>query len=206
MLIETLVVGMIQANCFIVADEATKKAVIIDPGGDAPVIAKRIKDRGYDVTAILATHGHFDHVEALSGVKDAVDAPIMVHPEDIPLIKNMKNQGALFGIRVTEAPPPDNFLADGDEIKFGSLTIKVLHTPGHSRGSVCFLVDGHLFAGDLLFQGSIGRTDLAGGDYETLINSVLTKVFTLPDDTVVHPGHGPDTTVGREKRTNPFFR
>lgn len=206
MLIETLVVGMIQANCFIVADEATKKAIIIDPGGDAPVIARRVKQQGLDVVAVLATHGHFDHVEGLSGVKAATGAPIMVHPLDLPLIRNMKNQGALFGLNVGDAPPPDRELADGDEIAFGNLTAKVIHTPGHSQGSVCFLVDGHLFAGDLLFAGSIGRTDLAGGDYDTLISSVEKKIFTLPQETVVHPGHGPDTSVGREKRTNPFFR
>ena len=197
---------MIQANCFIVADEATKKAIIIDPGGDAPVIARKIKSMGVEVVAIVATHGHFDHVEGLAGVKASIPAPIMVHPADLPLIRNMKNQGALFGINVTEAPAPDGELSDGQEIAFGNLKASVLHTPGHSRGSVSFLVGNHVFVGDLLFSGSIGRTDLTGGDYDTLINSVTKRIFTLPDDTVVHPGHGPDTRVGTEKRTNPFFR
>lgn len=206
MLIETLVVGMIQANCFIVADEGTKKALIIDPGGDAPVIVRRIKELGLDVVAVVATHGHFDHVEALAGVKAKIPAPIMVHPDDIPLIRGMRTQGALFGISVTDAPPPDQLLKDGDEIPFGALTAKVIHTPGHSPGSVSILAGGHVFVGDLLFNGSIGRTDLMGGSYETLIQSVKQRIFTLAPETVVHPGHGPDTTVGFEKRTNPFFR
>lgn len=206
MLIETLVVGMIQANCFLVADKATKKAIIIDPGGDAPVIVRRVNDLGLDVVAVIATHGHFDHVEGLAGVKEKISAPIMVHPEDIPLIKGMRSQGALFGISVAQAPPPDRLLNDGDEIPFGNLTAKILHTPGHSPGSVSVLVGNDIFVGDLLFAGSIGRTDLMGGDYDTLINSVVKRIFTLPAETVVHPGHGPDTKVGIEKRTNPFFR
>lgn len=206
MLIETLVVGMIQANCFLIADEATKKAIIVDPGGDAPVIVRRVHDLGLDVVAVIATHGHFDHVEGLAGIKEKIPAPIMIHPADMPLVKGMRSQGALFGIAVQEAPPPDKMLADGDEITFGNLKAKVMHTPGHSPGSVSLYVGGHVFVGDLLFNGSIGRTDLMGGDYDTLINAVTMRIFTLPPDTVVHPGHGPDTTVGFEKRTNPFFR
>lgn len=197
---------MIQANCFIVADKLEKKAIIIDPGGDAPVIVRRVNDLGLDVVAVIATHGHFDHVEGLAGIKEKIDAPILVHPEDIPLIKGMRSQGALFGINVSDAPPPDRLLKDGDEIHFGSLTAKIMHTPGHSPGSVSVLVGNDVFVGDLLFAGSIGRTDLMGGDYDTLINSVQTRIFTLPPETVVHPGHGPDTKVGFEKRTNPFFR
>lgn len=197
---------MIQANCFLVADKVTKKAIIIDPGGDAPVIVRRVTDLGLDVVAIIATHGHFDHVEGLAGVKSKIAAPIMVHPDDIPLIKGMRSQGALFGIAVSEAPPPDRLLKDGDEIPFGNHTAKIIHTPGHSPGSVSVLVGNHVFVGDLLFAGSIGRTDLMGGDYDTLINSVTARIFTLPAETVVHPGHGPDTKVGIEKRTNPFFR
>lgn len=206
MLIETLVVGMIQANCFIVADELSRKAIIIDPGGDAPVIAKRVNDLKLDVVAVIATHGHFDHVEGLKGVKEKLGAPIMVHPSDLPLIKGMRSQAQLFGIAVSDAPPPDRLLADGEEIPFGALKAKVLHTPGHSPGSISLLIDNHVFVGDLLFSGSIGRTDLMGGNYETLINAVEKRIFTLPPETVVHPGHGPDTSVGVEKRTNPFFR
>lgn len=206
MILETLVVGMIQANCYIVADEATKKAIVIDPGGDAPVIAQRIEKLGLDVVAVLATHGHFDHVEGLAGMKARFHAPIYAHPGDLPLIRGIRNQGLLFGIQVEAAPTPDVDFVEGMEIPFGNLKARILHTPGHSRGSVSILVGDRLFTGDLLFAGSIGRTDLEGGDYVTLISSVTQKVFTLPDATKVYPGHGPATSVGVEKRTNPFFR
>ncbi len=206
MILETLPVGMIQANCYILGDEASKEALIIDPGGDTPAISRVLEARQLKPVAILATHGHFDHVEALAGVKRATGAPILVHEGDLPLIQGMTGQGLLFGIRVEAAPPPDRFLTDGEEIRFGDLAVRVIHTPGHSPGSVSYRIDRKVFVGDLLFAGSIGRTDLQGGDYETLIRSVRAQIFTLPDDTVVYPGHGPTTTVGVEKRTNPFFQ
>lgn len=197
---------MIQANCFIVADELTRKAIVIDPGGDAPVIAKKVEDLKLDVVAILATHGHFDHVEGLAGLKEKLHAPVMVHEADMPIILRMKEQAALFGVRANPAPQPDRYLTADEEIVFGNLKAKVIHTPGHSPGSVSFLIGSDVFVGDLLFQGSIGRTDLYGGDYDQLLNVVRTRIFTLPPETVVHPGHGPDTSVGREMRANPFFR
>lgn len=206
MIVETLVVGMIQANCYLLADEASGEAVVVDPGGDTPVVLRALAARKWKPVAIVATHGHFDHVEGLAGMKEATGAPILLHRDDLPLVQGMRGQGALFGIQVGDAPPPDRFVADGDEIRFGAHALKVLHTPGHSRGSVSLAIDGHVFVGDLLFAGSIGRTDLAGGDYDTLIDSVRQKIFTLPDATRVYPGHGPATTVGYEKRTNPFFR
>lgn len=206
MILDVFPVGMIQANCYVLGDEQTREAVVIDPGGDIPVLVRSLEARRLKPVAILATHGHFDHVEGLAALKRATEAPIHVHKGDLPLIQGMAGQGLLFGVRVEAAPPPDVFLEDGDAVRFGGYSLQVLHTPGHSPGSVSYLVDKSVFVGDLLFAGSIGRTDLQGGDYETLLRSVRTKIFTLPEDTVVYPGHGPATSVGTEKRTNPFFR
>jgi len=206
LILETLVVGMIQANCYLLGDEKTGEAVVIDPGGDVPVILRALEARKLKPVAILATHGHFDHVEGLAAMKRATNAPILLHRGDLPLIQGMTVQGQLFGLRVEAAPPPDRFVTEGDTLVVGGHTVSVLHTPGHSPGSVCFKVDKKIFVGDLLFAGSIGRTDLQGGDYDTLLRSVRDKIFTLPDDTTVYPGHGPETSVGFEKRTNPFFR
>jgi len=206
MILEIHPVGMIQANCYILGDEQTKEAVVIDPGGDTPVLLRSLQARDLKPVAILATHGHFDHVEGLASLKRATGAPIHVHKGDLPLIQGMAGQGLMFGVRVEAAPPPDVFLEDGATVSFGGYTLEVLHTPGHSLGSVCYRLDKSVFVGDLLFAGSIGRTDLQGGDYDTLLQSVRKRIFTLPDETVVYPGHGPSTTVGVEKRSNPFFR
>jgi len=206
MILDIHPVGMIQANCYILGDEKTREAVVIDPGGDTPVLLRTLQSRELKPVAILATHGHFDHVEGLASLKRATGAPIHVHKGDLGLIQGMTSQALLFGVRVEAAPPPDVFLEDGDTVSFGSYTLEVIHTPGHSLGSICYKLDKSVFVGDLLFAGSIGRTDLQGGDYDTLIRSVRQRIFTLPDETVVYPGHGPSTTVGVEKRTNPFFR
>jgi hydroxyacylglutathione hydrolase len=204
-ILESLEVGIIQANCYILGDEKTREAVVIDPGGDVPEILNVLRTRNLKLVAIVATHGHFDHVEGLASLKRATGAPIMIHDGDLPLIQGLPAQGLLFGLRVEAAPPPDRLLQEGEQVSFGGLALGVVYTPGHSRGSVSLTIDKKVFVGDLLFAGSIGRTDLQGGDYDTLLDSVRKKIFTLPDDTVVYPGHGPATTVGAEKRTNPFF-
>jgi len=204
-ILEQLVVGMIQANCYILGDEATREAVVIDPGGDTPLILKELEALRLEPVAIVATHGHFDHVEGLASLRRATGAPVCIHQGDLPLLQGLTGQGLLFGVQVEAAPQPDRLLEEGDLVPFGDMALQVLHTPGHSPGSVSLLIDRAVFVGDLLFAGSIGRTDLQGGDYQTLIRSVRQKIFTLPDDTVVYPGHGPATTVGTEKRTNPFF-
>ena len=171
-----------------------------------PVIVSNLEAAGLKAVAILATHGHFDHVEGLAQLKQAVGAPVYMHRDDLPLVRDMSNQGAMFGMQVQQAPDPDHYVVEGDTVAFGSLRLEVLHTPGHSLGSVCYRIDEQVFVGDLLFAGSIGRTDLAGGDYATLLRSVREKIFTLSDATTVYPGHGPATTVGAEKRSNPFFQ
>lgn len=206
MIIKSLAVGAIQANCFILGDEKTKKAVLIDPGGDASRILKAVNDLKLDVVAILLTHGHFDHVEAMGEVQKALGAPTCCHAAAAPMIKKVSDQGSLFGMHVNPVPLPEKFLEDGDDVAFGELSLHVVHTPGHSQGSLSYIIDGNVFVGDLIFAGSIGRTDLSGGNFDTLIDSVKNRIFTLPDETVIHPGHGPSTTVGAEKRTNPFFR
>lgn len=206
MILQTHPVGMIQANCYILGDEKTREAVVIDPGGDVPVLVRSLEAAGLKTVAILATHGHFDHVEGLAQLKQAVGAPIYLHRDDLPLVQSMSSQGTMFGVKVQQAPDPDHYVVEGDTIAFGGLRLEVLHTPGHSPGSVCYRIGDQVFVGDLLFAGSIGRTDLAGGDYATLLRSVREKIFTLGDATTVYPGHGPATTVGTEKRSNPFFQ
>lgn len=205
-IIEQLEVGPIMANCYILGCEETKEGLVIDPGGDADQILMKIGKHGLTIKWIVNTHGHFDHVGANKKLKDATGAPIMIHSGDAPMLSQLSSAAASFGLKAENSPGPDQEIADGDTISFGNYSLKVMHTPGHSPGGVSLYADGHVFVGDTLFSGSIGRTDLPGGNYETLINSVESKIFTLPEETRVHCGHGPDTTVAREKRYNPFFR
>lgn len=206
MIIEKLEVGPIMANCYIVGCEKTQKGVVIDPGGDTDRILKRIADLKIDVEALINTHGHFDHVGANKRMKSETGAPLMIHPEDAPMLSRLSQDATMFGLTAQNSPAPDRLLDEGDEITFGELTMKVRHIPGHSPGGIALLVEDAVFVGDTLFAGSIGRTDLPGGDYETLISSVREKLFTLRNDTRVFCGHGPETTIGREKQFNPFFR
>jgi len=209
MILEQLVVGMLQTNCYLLADEQTRQVVVIDPGGDASRIIGRIRQLGLELVAILSTHGHFDHVLDAWTLKEALGGFIFLHPKDEPLLMDHKvGLGALF--TATARSPRgkvDEWLEEGEELSFGNIRLKVLETPGHTSGHVAFhMADaGILFVGDTLFAGSIGRTDFPGGSYPRLIQSVKEKIFTLDDATRVLPGHGPETTVGREKRTNPFF-
>lgn len=206
MIIEQLEVGPIMANCYVLGCEESKEGVIIDPGGDADRILKKIERHGLTIKFIVDTHGHFDHVGANRKLKDATGAPILIHSGDAPMLSQLTAAAASFGLTAENSPAPDRLLSEGDIITFGNYALRVIHTPGHSPGGIALYTDGHVFVGDTLFSGSIGRTDLPGGDYETLIKNVETKIFSLPEDTKVHCGHGPDTTVAREKRYNPFFR
>lgn len=206
MIIESLEVGPIMANCFILGCEKTKEAAVIDPGGDADMILMELSKLGLKVKYLINTHGHFDHVGANKRMKAVTGAPILIHAGDAPMLMRLSKDALMFGLTAENSPEPDQKISDGDKIRFGEITLKVLHTPGHSPGGVALLTEGHVFVGDTLFSGSIGRTDLPGGDYNTLISSVRNKLFILDDRTAVHCGHGPDTTIGREKQYNPFFR
>jgi glyoxylase-like metal-dependent hydrolase (beta-lactamase superfamily II) len=205
MQITRLVVGPLQVNCYIVADEKTREAIVIDPGDDARKVLAVIRDKGLNVQYIVNTHAHFDHVGANGEVKDATGAELLIHREDDALLGNTAGQARMFGMTAPSSPKADRYLRHGDAVTVGSVTLKVLHTPGHSSGGICLAGDGVVFTGDALFAGSVGRTDLMGGDLMTLIGSIKEHLMTLPDDTVVLSGHGPDSTIGVERRENPFL-
>jgi hydroxyacylglutathione hydrolase len=204
MQIQTLAVGPIMANCFIMACGKTQKAAIIDPGDEPERILMQVNKLGLTVTHIINTHGHFDHVGANAAVKAATQAPILIHLADAPMLAHLAETAAAFGLQTENSPPPDKTIDEGDMITVGNINLRVIHTPGHTLGGVSLFADGHLFVGDTLFSGSVGRTDFPGGDFATLKSSIQDKLFPLGDDVKVHTGHGPDTTIGRERRSNPF--
>ncbi len=206
MIIRALPVGPLQANCYLVGCEKTHQAAVIDPGGDAQHILEVLARDQLTVAAIVNTHGHFDHVGANKAMKQSTGADLMIHQLDAPMLDILKRSAASWGLRAEDSPAPDRLLADGDTVEVGELTLKVLHTPGHTPGGISLVVDRAVFVGDTLFQGSIGRTDFPGGDYDTLIRSIQTKLFALPDDTVVYAGHMGNTTIGQEKKFNPFCK
>jgi glyoxylase-like metal-dependent hydrolase (beta-lactamase superfamily II) len=198
-------VGPLACNCHVLADESTGEAVVIDPGDDPEEILALVK--GLRVRALLHTHCHFDHMGATRRLKEETGAEIRIHRADKALYDRFAGQLAFFGVDARGAPnplPADGFLADGDEIAFGRHRLKVLHTPGHTKGSCCFHVEGALFSGDTLFRGSVGRTDLPGGDFDEEAQSIRSRLYVLDPDTAVHPGHGPDTRIAWEKSGNPF--
>jgi glyoxylase-like metal-dependent hydrolase (beta-lactamase superfamily II) len=201
----TIVVNPLATNCHILYDLKTKDAVVFDPGGDADEIYLEIGRLNLIARLILLTHAHVDHVAGARELKELIKCPIGMHPAEKFLLKTAPIQAPLFGMPIFRTPEIDFYIEDGQEIEAGSIRLKALHIPGHSPGSLCFYCPPVLISGDVLFQGSIGRTDLPGGDYESLINGVKEKIFTLPDDTIVYPGHGPSTTVRDEKLYNPFF-
>lgn len=200
-----LVVGPLQVNCFIVADEETKEAIVIDPGDDAQDIIRMIKDKGLLVKYIVNTHAHFDHVTANQALKEATGAALLLHEGDAPLLATISQHAKMFGMTSPSSPPADRYVKHGDVITVGAISLKVLHTPGHSPGGICLLGNGFVFSGDALFESSIGRTDLPGGDLMTLINAIKEQLMTLPDETQVFCGHGPATTIGAERQENPFL-
>jgi glyoxylase-like metal-dependent hydrolase (beta-lactamase superfamily II) len=196
-------------NGFVVACEQTREAVIIDPGDEVDELVGLVRDLKVNVRAILLTHAHVDHVTGVGRAKEEYGAPVYLHKEDLFLYEAAVTQGAMFGFSVRQPPPVDVYY-DGQPIAFGRYVVAVHHTPGHCPGGVCLQIGprgapgAHLFVGDTLFAGSIGRTDLPGGSYDVLMRSITEVLFPLGDESIVHPGHGPDTTIGREKGSNPF--
>ena len=204
MIIKMLPVGPIMANCYILGCEETMQAAVIDPGDEADRILQAVADSKLKVTHIINTHGHFDHVSANKGIHAATSAPILIHSLDAPMLAQIAASAANWGLSAEDSPPPDRNIDDGDTIEVGNISLKVIHTPGHTPGGVSLFTDGHVFVGDTLFAGSIGRTDFPGGDFGTLKSSIQDKLFVLDENVRVHPGHNSETTIGHEKQTNPF--
>jgi len=206
-ILHTIHVGITQTNCYVVGCEETHEGAVIDPGGHPDRILKTIEESGLAIRYVLNTHCHFDHMGANAAVVAATGARLALHPAELPILQ-ARGGAAWFGVPVKESPMPDVELEDGQTLEVGTLRFQVLHTPGHSPGGVTFYLaeEGVAFDGDVLFQMGVGRTDLPGGDWDTLVRSIQEVLFTLPDDTVLYSGHGPKTTVGREKRSNPWVK
>ncbi|GAB4534760.1 MAG: MBL fold metallo-hydrolase [Thermodesulfovibrionia bacterium] len=203
MILKRLIVGPLQENCYIVGDEETRDAIVIDPGDEADRIIEVIKENGLNVSSIICTHGHFDHLGAIGDIKREMGGRVLIHADEMVIFKTARQQAVLWGFEIDDIPDPDGMLKEGDIIKVGSLEFSVIHTPGHSPGGICLYGEGILFTGDTLFQDSVGRTDLPGGDMDRLKWS-FRRLLDLPDETAVFPGHGPQTTIGRERRENLF--
>ena len=212
MIVESQAVAPFFKNGFVVGCEETKEAVLIDPGDEVPSLLAFAERSGLAIRAILLTHAHVDHVTGVAAAKRALHVPIYLHQDDLFLYEGAVEMGAMFGLTVEPQPPIDVFYTPQQVLTFGSYEVRVLHTPGHCPGGVCLQIGKkgtagtELFVGDTLFKGSIGRTDLPGGDYNVLIASIRNVLLPLGDEAVVHSGHGPDTTIGEERRTNPFLK
>lgn len=209
MIHEILPVGVLACNCSIVGDEATGEAVVIDPGDDIERVREILARHKLRARYIVATHAHIDHVGGIEKLQRATGAAVLMHKGDLPLYQNLAMQAAWLGVRPPGVVEVNQFLKEGDSLRWGSLALEVLHTPGHSPGSLSLHLPGkhkRIFSGDTLFQGSIGRTDLWGGSYEQILRSIHNTLLRFPDETPVYPGHGPPTTIGEERESNPFLQ
>lgn len=204
--IVTLPLGPIQTNCYVVGDDTTNEAVVIDPGWDAPAVLAALEKRRWQLRGIWLTHAHFDHIGAVADLVEATGVPLALHPLELPLYR-AQGGASLFGLHLPPSPEPTVMIKPGEAMTVGNLRFDVYFVPGHTVGHVAFYAAEHkaLFSGDVLFCEGIGRTDLPGGDYATLMHSIKSVLFTLPDDTTVYSGHGTTTTLGEEKRFNPFL-
>jgi glyoxylase-like metal-dependent hydrolase (beta-lactamase superfamily II) len=203
MIIKTIVVGPLQVNCFIISDEISKDAIVIDPGDEPDIILDYIADAGLSIAYIICTHGHFDHVGAVPELKEETEAPVLIHSDEVEIYSAAKDMAAFWGYELEPLPEPDVLLNEGDELKAGNLSFEVIHTPGHSPGGICLYTPALVITGDTLFAGSVGRTDFYGGDISKLKTS-FRRLMSLPDNTRVLCGHGPETSIGREKNENMF--
>jgi len=207
-ILETIPVGPLQCNCTILGDLVSRKAIVVDPGGDSEILLERLVELNLQVERIIHTHAHLDHFLASGKMKEATGAKLALHREDLFLWDMLEDQCRMFGIPFEPPPPPDQWLENEEEIDLNDLQGKALHTPGHTPGSMCFLFESQklLIAGDTLFQGSIGRTDLWGGDFKKIEKSIQEKLYTLDEETSVITGHGESTSIGHEMRANSFVR
>ena len=207
MLFDTIVVGPLGVNCSVLGCEATGQGVVVDPGDDADRILAQVQQHGLKIVAIINTHGHFDHVGANRQLTQATGAPLYIHQADAPMLERVAKTAAMYGLPGENSPQPDRLLEDGMLIEFGTHRLQVIHTPGHTQGGCCLYLEAEnkLIAGDTLFADGVGRTDLPGGSHQQLVESIKNRLFTLPDQVQVYPGHGPTTTIGHEKRHNPYL-
>ncbi len=204
-LIESAAVEPFFKNGYLLACRSTGDCFYIDPGDEAEDLLSRIAALDLRLVAIVNTHAHMDHICGVGRVKEVWEVPIYLHHDDLELYRNLPLQGQWFGLSYDPAPPVDRFLSESEALRLGDLEVRVHHTPGHSPGHVCLEVGGDVFCGDTVFAGSIGRTDLPGGSYDTLLASIRGRILPLGDEKTLHPGHGPKTTIGKERRTNPFL-
>lgn len=205
MILKLLPLGQFQTNCYLVGSETTKEGIVIDPGSDPLVILDQVRRLDLKISLIVNTHAHLDHVMAIESIKRATEAKFALHADDLPILEQASAAAVQWTGKPVSVPTPDILLKDGDIVEAGDVKLTVIHTPGHSPGGICLYSDGVVFVGDTLFNFSIGRTDFPGGNHQQLLNSIATRLFVLPDDTVVMPGHGPDTTIGFERQNNPFL-
>jgi glyoxylase-like metal-dependent hydrolase (beta-lactamase superfamily II) len=207
MIFDIIVVGQLGVNCFVLGCERTGVGVVVDPGADGELVLAQVAKRGLRIEKIINTHGHFDHIGANRLLKETTGAELLIHDRDTPFFSRAAEVATMYGLRADNSPPPDRFLVDGMELTFGDSRMTVLHTPGHTPGGCCLYLpeEAKVITGDTLFAESVGRTDLPGGSEETLIASIRTKLMVLPDGTAVFPGHGPESSIGHEKRHNPYL-
>lgn len=207
MFLKRLVVGPLETNCYLIACKNTKKAAVIDPGGEEEVdlILKNLQDNDFNLEYIINTHGHIDHIAGNKALKEKTKAMLLIHKLDAPMLSDVNKNFSIFLGKKRFSPPADSFLEEGDEISLGKLKLIIIYTPGHTPGGICLILNNIVFTGDTLFAGGVGRTDLPGGSYQDLQKSIKEKLLVLSDDKIIYPGHGPDSTIGEERRTNPYI-